>query len=169
MSKAVRNHLTDAEFTELVAGEEPSDSARTHLEHCEYCRCEVEAVRSSMHGFNSFSMAWAKAEAPGRVRTPPRWALGLAARPSWNLGVAGTAIACLLVFGLDRSFERTPNPATIPQAVNAPSNAEIAQDNRLLESIHQELSAEAELTVSIADLRVSAHRPSRHLMRTIAN
>ena len=165
-----RNHLTDDEFSELVAGEEPDPGIRAHLAMCEHCRLEVEAVRSSVHNFNRFSMTWAESEAPRRVRTPPRWMLGLASRPSWNLGLAGTAIACLLVFGLDRSFQLTPTPETIPQAVTAPSSVELAQDNQLLESINQELSAEAELTIPVAELHVMAHRAgSRHSIRPVAN
>ena len=57
-------HLTDEQFTALLAGEPPDPPARLHLAACDPCQREIEAVLFATEGFNTLSMRWAEAEAP---------------------------------------------------------------------------------------------------------
>ena len=153
-------HLTDEQFSDLIAGELPNDAAATHLGECAHCRGELEAVRASMTDFNSVSMAWAQVEAPHRVQTPSRWLVRLGSRPSWGLGFVTMAAACLIAVGIQHPFAHPAQaPATI--ASSEPSTAEIADDNRLMASINQELEYDAQPAVPVSDLK-PGDRHARH-------
>lgn len=157
---SLTQHLTDEQFADLLVGEAPDTATQAHLAACAHCRGEIEVVRSSIGDFNSFTISWAQRHAH-RVPVPSRLALHLGARPAWGLGLAGTVAACLLTVALTRPFQH-PEPAPAPQAsVSAPSNEELAQDNRLLENINQELRYQVQPAVPASELRSSAQHAER--------
>ncbi|MBE7159467.1 MAG: hypothetical protein INR62_13725 [Rhodospirillales bacterium] len=132
-------HLNDAEFSDLLAGEFPDDGMRFHLASCEHCRAELECVKLSLANFTGLGTRWANAVAPGRIPVPPRWAFRLSALPSWPTGLALTALTGLFVFVFGPvGHARSHAPANAAVA-NAPSKTELANDNRLMLSIDQEL------------------------------
>jgi hypothetical protein len=165
-SQSQTQHLTDAEFSDLLAGEMPSPATETHLAACDFCRSELDSVKDSLGSFGSLSTQWAVATAPARVPVPSRWALGLNARPTWATGLAVTALTGLLVFNYGPSGSRVgsgPLATSAPVVAAAPpSNAEIAEDNRLMMSIDQELSYRAQPAVSTSDLRADSHHGPHH-------
>lgn len=163
MRGAQTQHLTDAEFSDLLAGELPEGAARVHLAVCDYCRGELESVRESLSSFTGLSTRWAHAAAPARVPVPSRWALGLGSIPSWSTGLAVTAFTGLLVFSLGPVGHPSPHatPASAAAAV-APSNTELAQDNRLMLSIDQELSYGDQSGTPTSAMHTGAHRAERH-------
>lgn len=150
-------HLTDEQFGGLLAGELPDESMRIHLAACEFCRAEVEVVQESVSCFNVTSMRWAEAEAPRRVPVPSRLALRLGGRPIWGLGLATAAAGFLVAVGMSLPFGQPQHPAPTQARVPAkPTNAELAQDNRLMESIAQELRYDVQPAVPAAELRTAA-------------
>jgi hypothetical protein len=159
---ARKQHLTDLEFGDLLAGDCPGEAAELHLAGCDYCRQELDAVGDSLGSFRTLSTAWAQSEAPRRVPMPSRLALGLGMRPSWGAGVAATAMAALLAvgMGLPGGSSTARSMATPPPV--PPSNTELANDNRLMLSIDQELSAQAQPAVPASDLRSEARRDAQH-------
>lgn len=146
VGRARKQHLSDAEFSDLLAGEFPDDATRFHLAHCEHCRTELDCVRSSLSSFSGLGTRWANHVAPSRIPVPSRWALRLMEVPSWSTGLAMTAATGLLVFFFGPTHQtrvHTPAPEPAPTAViasvSAPSKSELANDNRLMLSIDQEL------------------------------
>lgn len=135
------NHLTDAQFTDLLSGTETPDILH-HLHACPTCAEEFERVRSSMESFNDISLAWAQREASTRVPVPAiperRWFF----TPAWSM--AGGLAAVLAVAGLaagtflDHSHH-TAAPAAVEVAAAAPTDASISDDNRLMAAIDDEL------------------------------
>lgn len=148
-SKPRTQHLTDAEFSDLLAGEFPEDDLRTHLAGCEYCRNELECVRDSMSSFSSIGTRWANAVAPARVPVPSRWAFRLRAIPSWTAGIAMTAFTGLLVFSFGPVGHARTHAAPLAKSVAAPTNTQLAEDNRLMQSIEQELAYQDESADSL--------------------
>lgn len=162
-------HLSDETFGDLMAGERPDAATQAHLVQCVPCRTEVAFMRSSLGDFNALSMAWAEAEAPRRVHTPSRWLLRLGGRPAWGMGLAAMAAACILAVGLQRPFER-PAPAPAASATpTGPTMAEIAQDNRLMSSIDQELQYSAQPVVPISELKVAREGDRAHSSASVVN
>ncbi len=163
MSTGARTqHLTDSEFADLLAGEFPGQIAELHLAACEYCRQELQAVDGSLGSFRQMSTAWAQAEAPRRVPMPSRLALHLGLRPSWGAGLAATAMAALLAVGMGLPGSTSVHENVAAPAVVAPSNTELANDNRLMLSIDQELNSQAQPAVPASELRPGARRDSQH-------
>lgn len=153
-------HLTDAEFSDLLAGELPDQPTRLHLAACDYCRTELDSVRESLSSFSLVGTRWAEAAAPARVPVPSRWALGLVPRPNWATGLAATAFTGLLVFFYSAPAHHAGPAAgtgAVAVAAPAPSNAELAEDNRLMVSIDQELGYQTQSTIAGSGVhRVSA-------------
>lgn len=169
-STELPQHLTDEQFSDLLAGDSPSPAVEEHLSVCEHCRGELAAVQGSLGSFNVFSLAWAHREAARHVQSPSRWALRVASLPPWGIGLAGIGAAFLVAIGLGLPFVHEPEPAVTAQfVIPAPSDAEIARDNQLLASIDQELNAEAQLVVPATELRVSARRDQRRIEAVVSN
>ena len=143
MSNTRTKHLTDAEFSDLLAGERTDEASRLHLADCEYCAEELRSVRASLASFDGLSSQWAFSAAPARVPVPSRWALHLGLLPSWTTGLAVTAMTGLLVFNFGPAHfahrQERLAPAAQTATVAVPSNTELADDNRLMRSIDQEL------------------------------
>ncbi len=156
-STGLARHLTDEQFSDLLAGQSPSASVEMHLAACAHCRGELAAVEGTLTNFNVFSLTWAQREAPRKVRTPSAWVLWVASIPGWGIGLAGAGAACLVALGLGMPIAHEPEPAeTASVVIPVPSDAQIAKDNQLLVKIDQKLRYEADLAVPTDDLRMSA-------------
>lgn len=154
-----QEHLSEEQFADLVAGDLPDEPARKHLLACELCRNELQAVRWAVSDLDRLSLDWAKVEAPRRVRTPSRLSLRLGVRPGWGLGWAALTAAGVIAFTLHAPAPVAPAaPAPVTTAQVQPTNTELAQDNRMLESIETELSYRATPT----GVQVGAGSPFRH-------
>ncbi len=151
-------HLSDEQFYDLLSGELSEAAAQAHLASCDRCRREAVSVQSATENFNRLSMAWANAEAPRRVRTPSRLGLILGGRPAWGAGLAGTAVACLIAVGFNSPLAHVPRATPTSAQIALPSTAEIAEDDRLMQSINQELRYDAQPGFPVSDLQHPGHR-----------
>lgn len=129
-------HLTEEQFTECLLESETPAECREHLALCEQCHEELAVIQSSVGSFNSASLAWTESRP-----TPSLRAAAGFTRAATMLVPAGWALAAasLLVVGLP-ALHRQPAPArAYTQVASTPaaedSDAEIAQDNHLLESV----------------------------------
>ena len=155
-------HLNDAQFGALLAGQSPRPAVREHLAACDHCRLEVEAVLSAVEEFNALSLSRARRRAPRMVPTPSRLAQYLGGRPIWGLGVAAGAAGFLVALGLSVGEEHPrPSPPVRASAV-VPTTGELAQDNRLMLSIDQELRSSVEPAVSASELGLSLPNRAEH-------
>ncbi len=170
MSPRPTRHLTDAEFSDLLAGEAPREAVRLHLLGCDHCRGELESVRDSMASFAGISTRWAQVVAPGRIPVPPRWALRFWAVPSWSTGLAMTALTGLLVFHFDpMNHLGKQTVSAAPIAAPAPSKTELANDNRLMLSIDQELGYPEQTRAPGTVLRSDARETVQIRLRPVVN
>ncbi len=168
-SRGHTQHLTDAEFSDLLAGELPEGAARTHLAACDYCRGELESVRDSLTSFTGLSTRWAHAAAPARVPVPSRWALSLGSIPSWSTGLAVTALTGLLVFSLGTAGHPSPHANMAAATTVMPSNTELAEDNRLMLSIDQELTYGNQSATPAPGLHTGVRRSEHHGPQPVIN
>ena len=139
MSSIPSGHLTDEQFAECVAGcavVAPDPESEAHLRECSQCREELARFAASMEDFSRAAFGWSE--------TQPAVSLRAKARPqsgrSW-LAPAGWAVAAavLLAAGLPIVIHHDRQPAASPDAAVADgpddSDAQIAEDNRLMRSV----------------------------------
>lgn len=147
-------HLTDEQFGELTLGESPGSEARAHLEACEACRAELRAVTAGIRSFSSMGMLWAEQRAPGLVPVPSRWSVRLHAVPRWAVPAAALAIfAAAVGFHPEHRTALAPEPAIVAETAPAPSSNVLAEDNRLMMSIDQELNSDVHPQVPVSELQ----------------
>ena len=139
MRTAVTPHLTDDQFTECMLME-PSEASRHHLASCELCRAELAAFGSSVNDFGKAAAAWSESMSSVSIRA---LAKTNARRTGFvTVGWALTA-AVLLAIGLPQWQHRRSMPATDETAeIAAPqdSASQIAQDNKLMQSVYVALA-----------------------------
>jgi len=154
-----KQHLTDGEFSDLLAGDMPNAGVEAHLAACEHCRSELDTVQASLGGFRQVSTEWARVAAPARVPIPSAWSRYLGATPSWAAGLTAAAMTALLSFSLGFPSAQAPSQAHVAPAP-IPSTNELADDNRLMLSINQELSYRAQPAVPSVEVHTEARRDS---------
>jgi predicted anti-sigma-YlaC factor YlaD len=130
-------HLTDAEFSECLTAALPEPAIQAHLAECDACRTELSSFMAAMDDFGSAAMDWSRAQPVPSVRAkitktqpgsvaPLRWALAAAL-----IAAVGVPVA------VHRERETAPAAAEVDAGDSA---AQIAQDNRLLESVNVALA-----------------------------
>lgn len=150
-------HLSDEQFGSLLAGDGPSAEVAGHLEACELCRAELKAVGIAVEDLASASAQWAQTVAPRVIGTPSRWERAMGGRVPWAAGASVTALAGLLAFGLHRHPVAEAVPVHPAALVAAPNATALADDNRLMLSISQELTYRANAPVLAADAGDTEH------------
>jgi hypothetical protein len=156
-------HLTDEQFTEVLAGDCDLEVSR-HLQTCPQCQWEAKQVQAAICDFRLAGLEWAEHQAPAattaRSRFVPRW-LPVS---SWT---AAAIVAAAVLFGVHP--ERTsPISAVItaPTTGRAESASEVAEDNRLLAAIETEIRWQAQSPVSI---QTADRRSTPRSLRKLAN
>ena len=136
-------HLNDDQFTDVLIGEQLSSDATAHLSQCEACREELARFGSSVGDFNTASLAWSVSHAAGssieanRVRRfESRSPIMMAA--SWALAACLTVMAGVAVVQHREASSREANVASMVPP-HEDSEAEIAQDNKLLADVEREI------------------------------
>jgi hypothetical protein len=142
MSENPLTHLSDEQFSEYALGMEPVGDAADHLSQCDKCREELARFGASMTAFSSAALSWSESRSPMSLRQ-----LGLKASPRPRYAVASWALAAGLLFSVGVSMvTHRQHPAAVDvgsttvasSAGNAAdcSDAEIAQDNKLLQDVN---------------------------------
>lgn len=159
-------HLTDEQFAELLAGE-ANTRARTHVESCAVCFEELRSVGAAVGDLNHASLRWAERRAE-RIERPSVWALNWSALPGWGATLAGVLI---LGVALGAHMQSNDERAMVMQpahiAAVAPSEDELAQDNRLLRSIDDELNEQPQ--VSMEDSGSASRTAHRRATDEVSN
>ena len=167
-SETRTQHLTDAEFSQLLDGAQPGSRVEAHLLLCALCREELEVVQGSLTDFRTLGSGWAEVQAPRHIPVPARWAERYSMQTSWSAGLATTALTGLLVFWLGFAPHAKQNPA-LRTAVTAPTNAELAADNRLLLSIDDELTDQSQPVLTVTPSSLAAQQTAHHPVGTITD
>ncbi len=157
------SHLTEEQVDELVMGSiEASEAAqmREHAASCEACAAQLAEIEAPIASFKAVTLAWSErrsATLPVRPsqRAGARWGMGFV----WGSLAAATLLAAVIPVMRHEQNVRsqqaqnkilvqptaTPNlaPANIDTAApEVPENPqEIANDNRMLAMVDEELNA----------------------------
>jgi anti-sigma factor RsiW len=146
MTPELLHHLSEEELHDVLIGL-GTPQADAHLEGCAACRRHVAEFRSEMENFNQALFAWSQAQPEPRlaaaVRRKARRTLYAAA--GWAL-----AAACFVVIGLpawNHYRNESAHPVAVSVAPQEDSEAQIAQDNELLQAVDAALNAPEESPV----------------------
>jgi predicted anti-sigma-YlaC factor YlaD len=140
MSSMTSGHLTDEQFAACVAEcaiVSPSPESDAHLRECSQCREELTQFADSMENFSTAAFRWSETQSAVSLRAVARHA---SAR-SW-LAPAAWALAAtvLLAAGVPMAMHHGRQPAAPSDAAVADvpddSDAQIAEDNRLMRSVN---------------------------------
>lgn len=136
-------HLTDEQFAELLGGGAGDAKAKVHVESCAVCRDELRSLGAAVGDLSFASLRWAERRAL-RIEAPSQWKLNWSGMPGWGATLAGVLVlgVALGVHLEDRNVQVASVQAPAQAAV-APSDDELAQDNRLMRSIQSELTEQA--------------------------
>jgi hypothetical protein len=161
-------HLNDEQFATLLAGDSADARARVHIEDCAACRTELCSLGAAIGDLNAASLRWAEQRA-ARIAVPSSWALRWSALPGWGATLAG-----VLIFGVALGAHMQnidERAAVVPQShlAAAPSDDELAQDNRLMRSIDDQLSDQIRPEVPVSQLDASARSGHRRVIREVSN
>lgn len=168
-------HLTDEQLDGLLAEKTADEQTMMHLKACADCRGELESMRAAVGDLRELSMQWAEERAV-RVQVPSLWTRRWHAVPGW-----GAAVAALLLCGIAIGVHEqgAGRSAAVPRDAMSqisrmqrpvePSADVLAQDNRLLRSIDDELSRQVRPQVPAAELGASSRAVRRRMPREVAN
>jgi hypothetical protein len=159
-------HLTDEQFTELLAGDYPFDASR-HLHECAQCRWEFNQVQASIADFGSFAIEWAEQRASVSIPAPSAFARAWQPRSAW---AAAAVLAAAVLFGLHQEKRiQPPGAITVANIHPAHSEQEVAEDNQLMMAIDKEIHWQAESPVAGDSLVESGRRPHSQAPGRLAN
>jgi hypothetical protein len=138
-------HLNDEQFTDLLSGDCPSEAIQ-HMKLCLQCQREFEQVQASIEDFAVFALRWAE------QRPSPRFSIPSVLVRGWHALGARTAAAALLAAVLFGAYQQkrlqAPEADPLAAATPASSESQVADDNRLLMAIDNEIRWQAESPVA---------------------
>lgn len=126
-------HLTDAQFSECLTAAAPVPAIQAHLAQCDECRMELGVFLASMDDFSAAAMEWSKAQPVVSPRAKIARTATLAAPLRWAV-----AAALIAAVGVPVAVRHERQGAAVVAGIDSDagdSAAQIAQDNRLLESV----------------------------------
>jgi hypothetical protein len=158
-------HLSEEALSDLLIGL-GTRQAEAHLAACASCRGQLEEFRAGMQVFNQASLAWSAARPAARPAAPAKVRELRFAPAVWAL-----AVLLLLMVGVPlwyRAHRPAQNSDTARVVASEETQAQIAQDNELLRSVNEALSASEASPLSEYHLteRPRAHRQTRPESRT---
>jgi anti-sigma factor RsiW len=140
-------HLSDEALDDVLIGLGSAES-ETHLFSCPDCRARVAAFRADMSFFNSASIAWSESK---KLRFPQTLARRTgfrirAAFVSWAT-VAAALLVMAVVIGRHSPLVQPGHAYHVEIAQPVDSEAQIAQDNQLLQAVNAAISPDEESPV----------------------
>jgi hypothetical protein len=141
-------HLSDEQFSDYALGMEPAGDAAAHLSVCAECTEELARFGAAMTEFSAAALGWSESRSPMSLRQ-----LGPEASPRSRFALASWALAAgfLLAVGVsgvahwghrDAIDVNSAGIASPAGEVGDCSEAEIAQDNKLLRDVNMAIGEE---------------------------
>ena len=145
-------HLTETALDDVLIGM-GSAGAEAHLAACAECRAKVEEFSGDVRLFNAAAMAWSEAQprrAPVTTHAAPvrRMPFALAG----SVAAAVLAMVVGLSVGRHEGWFGTSDIANRANAVED-SQAQIAQDNQLMEAVNAAIGPQEESPIDEYGLR----------------
>jgi anti-sigma factor RsiW len=147
-------HLSEEALDDLLIGLGTPQS-HSHLAACPECRAKVDVFRADMRLFNAASINWSEARPP-----LPRRNLSHPARMRFAFASWAAVAAALFIMAFAVWHHRTvsaPDQAQIMRPQPADSEAQIAQDNQLLEAVNVAISPEEVSPIDEYNILESPH------------
>jgi hypothetical protein len=145
MTPTYSTHLSEEAFDDVLIGL-GSPESEAHLAACRDCRLRVNAFHADVALFNSASMAWTENQPvllrPTARKTFHRTRLAFV---SWAATAAALVGMAVVVWHHDGPV--TPSRATPNVSQPADTEAQIAQDNQLLQAVNAAISPNDESPV----------------------
>jgi anti-sigma factor RsiW len=163
MTPVRSTHLSEEDFDDILIGLGSSES-EAHLAACQDCRRRVNAFRSDVALFNSASMAWTESQPallrPTARKTVHRIRLAFVSWVATAAALAGMAVAVWHHHGPIAP----PHLATANISQPADTEAQIAQDNQLLQAVNAAISPDEESPIDEYKLFQTrhSHMKTRH-------
>jgi hypothetical protein len=152
-------HLSEEAINDVLIGL-ASPESKAHLAACSICSSRVKEFHSEMNDFNLTTLAWSEArpEARPQARLDPvakPWVRRIAASPlSWTLAAA---LLLAVGFPLWNHLRPAPNNASAQTTAPQDNEAQIAQDNDLLQSVNVALNQTEESPIAVYHLSEAPH------------
>ncbi len=129
-------HLTGEQFAECLTAEYLRPEVRAHLAACDGCREELRAFMASMEDFSQAALGWSRTRQAAPKLEINRLHRPVFARLEWALAcvlafAAGVPVALHIEQGNAAREHAAPSGSVQPDD----SAAQIAQDNRLMQSV----------------------------------
>jgi hypothetical protein len=163
MTPACSTHLSEEAFDDVLIGL-GSPESEAHLAACLDCRGRVNAFRSDMALFNSASMAWSESQVV-RLRPTARKTFHRTRLAFMSWAATAVALAWMAVVVWHHHDPVTP-PSRATANVSQPvdTEAQIAQDNQLLQAVNAAISPDEESPIDEYKLfqRRHSHLKTRH-------
>jgi hypothetical protein len=137
MTPEISTHLSEEAMNDVLIGL-ASPESESHLNTCVICRSQLDVFRSTVQAFNQASLEWCQAMPAVALRAPARFRPLVFAPATWVL-----AIALLLVAGIPAWIHLSHSSlhsVSAPAPVQQDSDAQISQDNDLLQSVNVALN-----------------------------
>jgi len=140
MSSIRQGHLTDGQFAECITESSivaPRPESEAHLRECAQCREELARFTESMADFSRVAFSWSEAQ--------PAVSLRAVASPApsrtWFIPATWAVTAAVVAaIGIPLMKHRDRQPAAPAETtladVQDDSDAQIAEDNRLMRSVN---------------------------------
>jgi predicted anti-sigma-YlaC factor YlaD len=133
MTPSTSVHLTDEQFAECAMSA-PSAASRAHLADCSHCRQQLSNFQSSITDFSAATLGWSESLPAASLRPMLH-----AQRRKPMFAAAGWAVATALILSVAvPAIWHHDHPQSAPSetAQQEDSDAQIAQDNQLLQSVN---------------------------------
>jgi len=148
-------HLSEEALSDVLIGLGAEESL-AHLAGCAECRAQVATFRGDIGLFNAASMAWSQSRRPQARESAPRARTLHAA--FWGWAAVATALVVMAVGIWRHRPDSGPSQAnTVQQSQPPDSEAQIAQDNQLLEAINAAISPDEALPLKEYKILESQH------------
>jgi hypothetical protein len=155
-------HLTDDHFVDCAAGLGISPEAEEHLRECAACREELAGFGVAVDSFVSASLHWSEARPVPTLRDRVR-----AHRPVLAWAAVAVAACIMLVFGVNAALHhgevgKQQVAANVALAERGDSEAQIAQDNKLLMAVDEALRDDEPSPIEVYALeRIASERAAK--------
>ena len=159
MTPESTSHLSEEALDDVLIGL-GSPESQAHLAGCGECQAQVRAFRGDMQLFNAASMAWSKSRWPKAAPSVPRPVRTRVAFASWSAVAAALAGVMAVTIWHHRQEAPVVNQVNRSQSLPVDSEAQIAQDNQLLQAINAAISPDE--TSPIDEYKIS-ERPQSHV------
>ncbi len=158
MTRGLSRHLSEEALDDVLIGLGSAES-ESHLARCAECRFKIEQFGADVDLFNKASMAWSEAQ-PARAVRPARMTPKLRMPVAFAGSVAAVILAIAVAVSVwhhEHSFVANDGGGNDQPAVD--SQAQIAQDNELMQAVDAAISPQEESPIDEYDLSES---PRKH-------